>query len=66
MARSAAAIADDDAGDQQPGLLQRLGWSHRDAVGFIVGVFAIAMILFNVLFRQAGPHPAPIVKSGVV
>jgi peptidoglycan hydrolase-like protein with peptidoglycan-binding domain len=43
--------------------LQGLGWSHRDAVGFIVGACATIAILVNVLFLQSGPHPAPMVKS---
>jgi peptidoglycan hydrolase-like protein with peptidoglycan-binding domain len=46
-----------------PFLLQLLGWTARDAVGFAVGAFAIAAILVNVLFMQSGPHPAPIFKS---
>jgi peptidoglycan hydrolase-like protein with peptidoglycan-binding domain len=35
-------------------------------VGFIVGVSATAIVLVNVLFLQPGPHPAPLVKSGVL
>jgi len=46
-----------------PFLLQLLGWTARDAVGCAVGAFAIAAILINVLFMQAGPHPAPMFKS---
>lgn len=63
MERGGAADHDDD---QRPGLLKRLGWSHRDAVGCVVAVFATLAILVNVLFMQSGPHPAPMVKSGVV
>jgi peptidoglycan hydrolase-like protein with peptidoglycan-binding domain len=47
-------------------LLRALGWSHRDAVGVVVGIAATGMILVNVLFLQPGPHPAPMVQSGVV
>jgi peptidoglycan hydrolase-like protein with peptidoglycan-binding domain len=50
----------------RPRLLQRLGWSHRDAVGFVVAVAASVAILINVLFWQAAPHPAPMVRSGVI
>jgi peptidoglycan hydrolase-like protein with peptidoglycan-binding domain len=39
---------------------QVLGWSRRDAVGFMLGAFATVAILINVLFMQAGSHPAPI------
>ncbi len=39
------------------------GWSRRDAVGFAVGAFATIAILVNVLFMQAGPHPAPMFKA---
>jgi peptidoglycan hydrolase-like protein with peptidoglycan-binding domain len=46
-------------------VLRRLGWSHRDAVGLLVGAFAAVMILANMLFMQPGPHPAPMVKSGI-
>lgn len=46
-------------------LLQTLGWSHRDAIGGAVAVLATAMILTNVLFLQHGPHPAPMLPSGV-
>jgi len=62
--RGAAPV--DDAVDRRPRILQRLGWSHRDAVGFSVVLFASAMILVNMLFLQPGPHPAPMVKSGIV
>jgi peptidoglycan hydrolase-like protein with peptidoglycan-binding domain len=47
-------------------ILQSLGWSHRDAVGCIVGVAATALILVNMLFLQSGPHPAPIFKTGIL
>jgi peptidoglycan hydrolase-like protein with peptidoglycan-binding domain len=43
--------------------LQRLGWSHRDAVGFIVAVLATVAIVVNGLLLQAGPHPAPMFKD---
>ena len=42
---------------------ERLGWSHRDAVGFIVGLGLPSIaILVNVLLLQSGPHPAPMFK----
>jgi peptidoglycan hydrolase-like protein with peptidoglycan-binding domain len=47
-------------------LLQRLGWSYRDATGCIVGVAATAAILVNGLYLQSGPHPAPIFEGGPV
>jgi len=46
-------------------LLQRLGWSPRDAVGFIVVVLAAVAIVVNGLLLQAGPHPAPMFKDSV-
>lgn len=46
-------------------LLRSLGWSGRDAVGFAVALVAAILILANTLFLQAGPHPAPMVKSSV-
>ena len=46
-------------------MLAVLGWSHRDAVGFLAGVVAIGTILVNMLFLQTGSHPAPMVKSSV-
>lgn len=62
--RGTMVAADDDTG-RRPGLLQRLSWSHRDAVAVIVGVAAVGGILVNMLFLQPGPHRAPMVKSGV-
>lgn len=58
---------DDDLAEDAPRrrLLARLGWSHRDAVGFVVGLFAAIMIVINMLFLQSGPHPAPMVTSGI-
>src|SRR5215468_10884210 len=46
--------------------LQRLGWSHRDVVGFIVAVLATIAIVVNGLLLQAGPHPAPMFKDAIV
>jgi hypothetical protein len=67
MGRAADVPGDDEFAecDSRRRLLRTLGWSHRDAVGFLVGVFAAIMILINMLFLQSGPHPAPIVKTGV-
>lgn len=45
--------------------LQRLGWTHRDAVGFIVAAIATIAIVVNGLLLQAGPHPAPMFKDDV-
>jgi peptidoglycan hydrolase-like protein with peptidoglycan-binding domain len=58
---------DEDLAEDRPRrrFLASLGWSHRDAVGFLVGVFAAIMIVVNMLFLQPGPHPAPMVKSGI-
>jgi len=67
--RAGAGRADDDVIDRRiPRVLalRALGWSHRDAVGCIVGVCATIMILINVLFLQSGPHPAPMVKSSLL
>jgi peptidoglycan hydrolase-like protein with peptidoglycan-binding domain len=61
-----AASAADVVADRPSGLLQRLGWSHRDAVAFVVGLVASGWILVNMLFLQAGSHPAPMIKSSVV
>jgi hypothetical protein len=51
-----------DRTDGHPGFLHRLGWSARDAVGFVVAAVLSLAILINVLFMQAGPHPAPMFK----
>jgi peptidoglycan hydrolase-like protein with peptidoglycan-binding domain len=47
-------------------VLERLGWSPRDAVGFLVGGLAATAVLVNVLFMQSGSHPAPMFKSVVI
>src|SRR6516162_7703113 len=44
-------------------LLQALGWSPRDAVGVVLGIFVTLAILINVLFLQSGSHPAPMFKG---
>lgn len=67
--RAAAAVVDEYPRARRIGrvfTLQGLGWSHRDAVGFIVGTCATVAILVNVLFLQSGPHPAPMVKSSLL
>jgi len=56
--KSAAVEADRDSR-----LFQALGWSPRDAVGFLVVAFASVAVLINVLFMQSGSHPAPMFKS---
>ena len=43
------------------GLLRRaLGRSPLDAVALFVALIAVGAILINALYRQPGPHPAPI------
>jgi peptidoglycan hydrolase-like protein with peptidoglycan-binding domain len=44
-------------------LLTTLGWNRRDAAAVAIGALATIAILVNVLFMQAGPHPAPMFKS---
>ena len=51
--------------DRNPRLFQWLGWSPRDAVGFLVVAFGTVAILVNVLFMQKGSHPAPMFKSAI-
>ncbi len=51
--------------ERNPRLFQWLGWSPRDAVGFLVVAFATIAILTNVLFMQKGSHPAPMFKSAL-
>ncbi|MGH6770505.1 MAG: peptidoglycan-binding domain-containing protein [Xanthobacteraceae bacterium] len=62
-----SADVDEDIAEHGPPrrFLANLGWSHRDAVGFAVGAFAAIMIVVNMLFLQPGPHPAPMVTSGI-
>jgi peptidoglycan hydrolase-like protein with peptidoglycan-binding domain len=62
-------VTDDDAVERRnprPFVLHALGWSNRDAVGFLVATVAAIAILINVLFLQSGPHPAPMLKSGLI
>src|SRR5262245_65674425 len=47
-------------------LVEALGWSRRDAVGVVLGVFVTLAILINVLFLQSGSHPAPMFKGALV
>ena len=47
-------------------MLQAMGWSHRDAIAFVVVLVAIGAIMANALFMQVGPHPAPMFKSGLL
>jgi peptidoglycan hydrolase-like protein with peptidoglycan-binding domain len=46
-------------------VLETLGWSNRDVVGFAVVLAGTIIILVNTLFLQPGPHPAPMVKSSI-
>jgi peptidoglycan hydrolase-like protein with peptidoglycan-binding domain len=55
-----------DGDDPRPFVLQMLGWSSRDAAACALAVLATVAILTNVLFLQSGPHPAPMLKSGLV
>ena len=57
--------SDDAADAPRFAALPRLGWSRRDAVGFIVVVLAVVAIVVNGLLLQAGPHPAPMFKDTV-
>jgi peptidoglycan hydrolase-like protein with peptidoglycan-binding domain len=41
-------------------LSRALGRSPRDAIAIFIGVLAAGAILANALYRQPGPHPAPI------
>jgi len=66
--RPITGTADDVVDHSRPRLfvLQSLGWGHRDAVAFLVGVAAATGILINVLFLQSGPHPAPLFKTALM
>jgi peptidoglycan hydrolase-like protein with peptidoglycan-binding domain len=57
--------SDDDAEAPRVAGLRRLGWSRRDAVGFVVAVLATSAIVVNGLLLQAGPHPAPMFKDAI-
>src|SRR3954452_9016801 len=43
-----------------------LGWSSRDAAACALALLATVAILTNVLFLQSGPHPAPMLKTGLI
>jgi peptidoglycan hydrolase-like protein with peptidoglycan-binding domain len=65
--RGKSALVDDEIDGQRGRYLFRaLGWSRRDAVGFMVGAFATIAILINVLLMQSGSHPAPMFKNAPV
>lgn len=51
--------------DRATHLFRALGWSARDAVGVVLGVFVTIAILINVLFLQSGSHPAPMFKGAL-
>ena len=57
--------SDDDADAPRVAGLRRLGWSRRDAVGFVVAVLATIAIVVNGLLLQAGPHPAPMFRDAI-
>ena len=44
-------------------VLRAMGWTARDAVGFVLGAFVAIAIVVNVLFLQSGSHPAPMFRS---
>ena len=50
----------DNAGGMRALLRRALGRSPLDAIGIFVLVIAAGAILINALYRQPGPHPAPI------
>lgn len=70
---AAADELDRDGADRDAGrhflrffALPAWGWSHRDAVGCVVGACAALAILTNSLFMQSGPHPAPMIKTSLL
>src|SRR3954453_13453718 len=50
----------EDKGGVRALLRRALGRNPIDAIGIFVLVFAAGAILINALYRQPGPHPAPI------
>jgi peptidoglycan hydrolase-like protein with peptidoglycan-binding domain len=44
-------------------VLRAMGWTARDAVGFVLGAFVAIAIVVNVLFLQSGSHPAPMFRG---
>jgi peptidoglycan hydrolase-like protein with peptidoglycan-binding domain len=44
-------------------MLRALGWTARDAVGFGLGAFVAIATVINVVFLQAGSHPAPMFRG---
>ena len=46
-------------------MLAALGWNYRDVLGFCIAIIAGGAILANVLFMQAGQHPAPLFGNGL-
>jgi peptidoglycan hydrolase-like protein with peptidoglycan-binding domain len=65
--RGKSALVDDEIdGRRGRYLFRALGWSRRDAVGFMVGAVATIAILINVLLMQSGSHPAPMFKNAPV
>src|SRR5215475_12151977 len=50
-------------GNRVTRLLSALGWTARDAVGFVLGACVAIAIVVNVLFPQSGSHPAPMFQA---
>src|SRR5262245_11589928 len=50
-------------GNRVTRVLRALGWTARDAVGFVLGAFVAIAIVVNVLFLQSGSHPAPMFRG---
>jgi peptidoglycan hydrolase-like protein with peptidoglycan-binding domain len=53
-------------GNRVTRVLRALGWTARDAVGFVLGAFVAIAIVVNVLFLQSGSHPAPMFQGASV
>jgi peptidoglycan hydrolase-like protein with peptidoglycan-binding domain len=52
--------------ERGPRVLRALGWSPRDAMGFLVVAVVAVAILVNVVFLQSGSHPAPMFKGALL
>ena len=50
-------------GNRVTRMLRALGWTVRDAVGFVLGACVAIAIAVNVLFLQSGSHPAPMFRG---
>jgi peptidoglycan hydrolase-like protein with peptidoglycan-binding domain len=61
--RNSARAADSNPSAARWRVLAALGWSYRDVLGLCAAIIACGAILANVLFMQAGRHPAPLFRS---